>query len=204
MSGNPGVQTLGNDISGFYKPALQTYAGTTIGYGGGLPVTVTLNRADEIRVGGIRVNGAFTVGPEGVQFGGAKATLRVEFSEADAAAYAGAYAGAYGVAAMDFVVVRMTYPPNYPANKEAASVTAVYNMWPTAIRIENGRQIYAITVPLASIAATPGGSTYGAVPRKFAVPGPDTIPLPLWPLSVLALPLAAALWLLRRRTNDRD
>ena len=163
LSANPGEQTLGNDLDGFYKPALQTFAGTTVTHSGWGSVTVTLDRADEIHVAGQRVNGAFTLLPEGVQFGGAGATLRVEFSEDDVAAY--------GVDYSEFRAVRLTYPAGYPDDKAAAGVDMLNTAAPTPIRIENGRQIYAITVPLGEIA-----STYGAVPYSFVRPSAATNP----------------------------
>jgi PKD repeat protein len=154
LSAIPGALTLGDDAGGFYKPALTTSAGTTVTCAGGLPVTVRLDRAEEIEVGAVRVNGAFSLGPDGVAFGGAGAVLRVEFSEDDAAAQ--------GVAYTEFRAARLTYPAGYPAVKEAASVTTLGAATPTAIRVENGKQIYAISVPYAAI-----GSTYGAVPQSF-------------------------------------
>ncbi|HPO14268.1 MAG TPA: BACON domain-containing carbohydrate-binding protein, partial [Candidatus Hydrogenedentes bacterium] len=158
MSANPGGLTLGNDLYGFYKPALRTSLETTVSYGDGLPVTVVLSRADEIHVFGHRVNGAFTLGPEGVRFGGAGATLRVEFSEDDVVAF-----GYSATDFFDFGAVRLTYPANYPTNKEASSIISISNGTPGPIRIENGRQIYAITVPFPEIA-----STYGVVPNFMA------------------------------------
>ena len=157
LSASPGAVTIGNDVYGFYKPALAAAAGTTVSYGGGLPVTVTLDRAEEIQVGAIRVNGALTLGLDGVQFGGSGATLHVEFSEDDSAAY--------GVAYTEFRAVKLTYPASYPTSKEAATITSIGTATPSPIRIENGKQIYAITVPYTAI-----GSTYGAVPRSFLAP----------------------------------
>jgi len=163
FSGAPGAKTLGNDVYGFYKPALMTDASTTVSYSGTLPITLTLNRADEILVDGKRINGAFTLGPEEVQFNGSGATLRVEFSEDDAAAF--------GVAYTDFRAAKLTYPADYPANMEAASVTSLGAGTPVPIRIENGKQIYAISVPLTAI-----GSTYGAVPQSRIAPPAATNP----------------------------
>jgi hypothetical protein len=157
LSANPGAVTLGDDVYGFHRPALQTAAGTTVSYGGGLPVTVTLERADEITLGSQRVNGACTFGPDGVQFGGAEATLRVEFSEDDAAAYAVAYT--------DFVAARLTYPSDYPTNKEAATSVSLGSATPSPIRVENGKQVYAVSVGLPEIS-----STYGAVPKTMVAP----------------------------------
>jgi hypothetical protein len=154
LSASPGAATLGNDLDGFYKPALETFSGTTLAYSGNLPVAITMNRADEIHVAGIRVNGAVTLGPDGVEFGGAGATLRIEFSQEDAAAY--------GVPYTDFVAVKMAYPPRYPASKEVASSIPLAAAVPVPIRTENGRQIYAITIPLATL-----GATYGAVPLSY-------------------------------------
>ncbi|MCX7044857.1 MAG: hypothetical protein NTX50_05115 [Candidatus Sumerlaeota bacterium] len=151
-----GEATLGDDIYGFYKPALMTSTGTLVSYAGGLPTTVTLDRAEEIQVGGKRVNGAFTLEPTGMEFGGAGATLRIEFSEDDVAANQ--------VAPSDFIAVKLTYPADYPATKEAASVQRIAGGAPAPIRVENGRQIYAIVVPLAEI-----GSTYGAAPKSLVL-----------------------------------
>ena len=50
-----------------------------------------------------------------------------------------------------------------PATREAASVTEVGPGVPIPIRRENGRQIYAIAVPLTEISGT-----YGAVPPNSA------------------------------------
>jgi len=163
LSETPGVRTLGNDRYGFYKPALTTDASTTVAYDGDLPVDVTLDRADEILVDGKRINGAFTLGPEEVQFGGSAATLRVEFSEDDAAAF--------GVAYTEFRAAKLTYPADYPTNKEAAAVSALGPATPEPIRIENGKQIYAISVPLTAI-----GSTYGAAPQSLIAPPPPSNP----------------------------
>jgi hypothetical protein len=156
LSAAPGAVTLGNDVYGFYKPALITDGGTTVSYAGGLPVDVTMERAPEIHINGHRVNGAFTLEPEGVTFGGTGATLRVEFSEDDAAAY--------GALPWEFEVFQLSYPPDYPANKEATTYPIPDGGTPYPIRIENGRQIYAIEVPISAI-----GSTYGAIPVS-AVP----------------------------------
>lgn len=162
---SPGALTLGNDAFGFYKPMLRTFAGTTVSYPGGLPVVIPLTRADEIQVGGIRVNGAFTLEPNGVQFGGSPTpTLRVEFSEDDAAAY--------GVTYSEFRAVKLTYPANYPTSKEAASYVKVGlgTEVPGFIRGENGKQIYAITVPIAAI-----GSTYAALPPPAPPSNPGVL-----------------------------
>jgi len=153
----PGATVLGDDIYGFYKPALITYTGTTVSYGGGLPVDVTLERAQEIQVNGNRVNGAFTLSPEGVAFGGTGATLRVEFSEDDAALF--------GVPYTDFRAARLTYPGDYPTNKEAVGVNILSGNTAVPSRIENGKQIYRIEVPITGIS-----STYGAVPDFLDVP----------------------------------
>jgi len=169
LATSPAPTTIGNDVYGFYKPALMTTTGTVVSYSSGIPTTVTLDRADEIWVGGKRVNGAFTLTPDGVQFGGAGATLRVEFSEDDAAAY--------GTSWTRFVAARLTYPSDYPVSKEAANVERVSNASPVRVRAENGREIYVITVPFGEIA-----STYGAVPKAYApfpalppvVSGPDS------------------------------
>ncbi|MEI7634217.1 MAG: hypothetical protein WCK47_08060 [bacterium] len=121
---------------------------------GCLPTSVTLDRADEITVAGKRVNGAFTLSPEDMEFGGDGAMLRVEFSENDVALFCGCMTFA------DFRAVQITYPVGYPASKEAATKTLLAGQSPPApIRVENGRQIYAITAPFTQI-----GSTCGTVP----------------------------------------
>jgi len=155
LAGNPGDATLGDDVYGFYKPALITDAGTTVSYAGGLPVNVTMERAPEIHVNGNRVNGAFMLTPEGVAFGGTGATLRVEFSEDDAAGY--------GVDPGEFGVFLLIYRSDYPLNKEATVFRMSDGGTPFPIRIENGRQIYAVEVPISRIA-----STYGAIPKSLA------------------------------------
>ncbi len=80
---------------------------------------------------------------------------RVEFSEDDAAAY--------GVLPWEFEVFQLSYPPDYPANKEATGYPIPDSGVPYPIRIENGRQIYAIEVPIHAIA-----STYRAIPISAA------------------------------------
>jgi hypothetical protein len=153
MGSSPEATVIGEDPYGFHRPAMMADHGTVISYGGGLPTSVTLDRAREIHVDGQRVNGAFTLSPEGMQFGGEGATLRIEFSEDDVAAYP-------GVAYSDFEAVRLTYPPDYPENKEAAGQQVLAGQSPAVpIRIDNGKQIYAITAPITEIS-----STYGAVP----------------------------------------
>jgi len=156
LSDSPGAVTLGDDVYGFYKPALITDGGTTVGYAGGLPVDVTMERAPEIRFLGRRINGAFTLSPDGVTFGGTGATLRVEFSEDDAASYA--------TTPEEFEVYQLFYHPDYPANMQATVYPVPGGGAPYPIRIENGRQIYAIDVPVSAV-----GSTYGAIPIS-AVP----------------------------------
>ncbi len=160
FSASSGALTLGNDPLGFYKPALITTAGSTVSYGPGLPVTVTLNQAQEINFDGARVNGAFTLSPAGMTFGGAGATLRVEFSEDDVAAYPGALY-------TDFRAARLTYPANYPASKKALTVTLrPGDGAPVPVRQENGRQIDAITVPVSYTSAA--DTCFGAVPFQCA------------------------------------
>jgi len=122
LAGNPGDATLGDDVYGFYKPALITDTGTTVSYTGGLPVDVTMERAPEIHCIGRRVNGAFTLSPGGVTFGGTGATLRVEFSEDDVALFGGSYTY--------FRAVRLVYPPGYPASKEAVEVSLMSDSTP--------------------------------------------------------------------------
>jgi len=158
LSDSPGAVTLGDDIYGFYKPALITDSGTTVGFAGGLPVDVTMERAPEIHFLGRRINGAFTLSPEGVTFGGTGATLRVEFSEDDVTAF--------GTVPGEFAVYQFFYPPGYPANMEATVYPVPGGGAPYPIRIENGRQIYAIDVPVSSV-----GSVYGAIPVSA---GPGT------------------------------
>ena len=156
VSATPGAMTIGNDCDGFYKPALVLTTGTAVTYPGGLPTSVTLDRAEEIQVAGRRVNGAFTLSPDGMQFGGDGTTVRVEFSEDDAALFGRPYT--------DFRAMRLDYPAGYPATKEAATKTPLAGQGaPVPVRIENGRQIYSITAPLAGIA-----STYGAIPEPAA------------------------------------
>lgn len=154
VTANPGSRTLGANVYGFYKPALITGAGTTISFSASLPTTVTLAGAAEIWVKGQRVNSAFTLSPGGMTFGGEGATLRVEFSEDDAAAFGTDYT--------EFRVASLTYPPDYPASKTAAQVKLLSSTIPVPSRIENGRQIYSMTAPITAI-----GSTYGAVPQSF-------------------------------------
>jgi trimeric autotransporter adhesin len=156
VSAAPGAMTIGNDPFGFYKPALMTGAGTAITYPGGLPTSVTLDRAEEIHVDGKRVNGAFTLSPEGMQFGGDGATIRVEFSEDDVALFGGSYT--------DFRGVLLTYPADYPANMESVTRLPLPSQSaPVPVRIENGKQIYAITAPITEIS-----STYGAIPSTLS------------------------------------
>jgi trimeric autotransporter adhesin len=152
LTASPGTVAIGNDVYGFYKPALMIGPATTVSYSGGLPVTLSLDRADEIWVRQKRVNGAFTLSPGGVRFEGTSATLRIEFSEDDVLAHAGAVY-------TNFRPARLTYPPDYPSNKEAAGVVFLGNDEPVLVRNENGRPIYAVTCPISEI-----NSTYGAVP----------------------------------------
>jgi hypothetical protein len=166
LAGNPGDATLGDDVYGFYKPALITDTGTTVSYIGGLPVDVTMERAPEIHVDGNRVNGAFRLSPGGVTFGGTAATLRVEFSEDDVAAYGGSYTY--------FRAVRLVYPAGYPAAKEAIEVSLMSDGTPVPSRIENGRQIFKIEIPFTEI-----GSTYGAVP-EWLLTGETDIDRHVW------------------------
>ncbi len=156
FTANPGAVTLGGQLPALFKPVLSTNAGAVVVYDGGVPVSVTLCEARQINVGGHRVNGAVDLGPSGVIFGGAGATLRVEFSEDDAAAY--------GVDWTDFGAVRLLYPATYPANKEAVGVLEAAKDAPVPLRIERGKQIYGITFALPAIA-----STYGAVPKRYAI-----------------------------------
>jgi hypothetical protein len=153
MEQQPLDATLGDDPHGFHKPSLSTNEKTLIQYSGGFPVTVTMREADEIHMDGIRINGAFTLEPEGVEFIGNGAwPLRVEFSEDDAAAF--------GTLPEHFRAARLTYPPDYPLNKEAASVELLEAAAPPVpVRYRNGRRIWAIDVygPRSS-------GTYGAVP----------------------------------------
>lgn len=161
---DPGATTLGNDVFAFYKPALITNTGATISYGGSLPVTVKMDGANEIHVMGKRVNGAFSINPSGVSFSPA-ATLRIEFSEDDVAAYGGT------CTYRDFRAVKLTYPNDYPANKEAKREYLSNNV-PVAVRKENGRQIYAVEVPITEIS-----STYGAAPASYVT---TSVPAALW------------------------
>jgi trimeric autotransporter adhesin len=156
VSATPGLMTIGNDVYGFYKPALVLTTGTTVSCPGGMPATVTLDRAEEIHVGGKRINGAFTVSPEGLGFGGDAAALLVEFSEDDAALF--------GRPWTEFRAVSLTYPAGYPVSMEAATTTVLAGQSaPFTARIENGRRICAIIAPVTNC-----GGTYGAVPGSVA------------------------------------
>ncbi len=130
---------------------------------------MTLARANEIQVDGVRVNGACTLGPAGVTFGGSGATVTVEFSEDDAAAF--------GVPYTAFRAARLDYPTNYPTSKEASARSLLSDAQPVPVRIENGKHIYAITVPLPATAAN---AAYAAVPTEFVpsepYPGPESGP----------------------------
>lgn len=203
FSADPGNVTFGDDPHGFYKPAIQTTTETTVDYRGPMPVMLRMDRAAEIEVGGIRVNGAFTLSPSGVAFGGAGATLRIEFSEDDAASYDVPYT--------DFAAVRLAYGSDSQTSREAAAVTLIDDSTPVPIRVENGRQIYAITVPLNEIA-----STYAAVPRSLVHPDERGTWLPCGTLGaaqkenkfgeneffVLGVVLMLV-WLLRRQMQSR-
>ena len=150
----PGAMTVGGSAYGYCKSALVTEADTTVTFEDGLPVTVTLDRADEIEVGGVRVNGATALAPSGVQFGGGGALLRVEFSQDDA--------DAYGVDYTEFRAVKMTYRPDYPVVKEAKGLSGAGAAVPVPVGVENGVQMYAVMV-----AEPETGSVYGAVPRSL-------------------------------------
>lgn len=153
VSESPGAMTIGSDPFGFYKPTIAFTEFTTVEYPEGLPDVVKINRADEIQVGGKRVNGAFTLTPAGMQFGGDGATLTVEFSQDDVALFG---ASSY----TSFRAYKLTYPGDYPASKEAASYERLVGQTvPIAIRTENGKQIYATSAPISLIS-----STYGAFP----------------------------------------
>ena len=180
MAANPGETAVGDDRFGFYKPAVFTHAGTIVYSDLTMPTTFTLDRAAEIQVGGVRVNGAFTLGPEDMGFGGSGVTLRVEFSEDDAAAY--------GVEPWDFRAARLYYPADYPANKEAAA-SALGGAAPVPVRVENGRQIYAITEVYVGDC-----STFAAVPRIYARGDVGSLDVTIVPPEAVA---AGAKW--RRR-----
>jgi uncharacterized repeat protein (TIGR01451 family) len=154
MEAAPGPMVVGNDAYGFHKPALMIGDGVPVVCPGGLPTTVTLDQAPLIAARGSRVNGAFLLSPDGLQFGGAGALLRVEFSDMDAAAFA--------ASPSEFRAVRITHADDYPATTEARSLELLGDEHPTPIRVDNGRQIYAVTVPVSSI-----GGIYGAVPRSL-------------------------------------
>lgn len=162
LTANPGTMTLGNDPCGYYKPALMTGTGTTVSCADTLPTSFTLDQAEVTTVSGQRVNGAFTLSPEGVQFGGDRAILRVEFSEDDA--------NAFGVAYTEFRAVRLARP-----GSSAPPIALLAPDAPVAIRTENGKQIYAITVPL-----TETGGIFGAVPFSL---------IPQYGLSLSAVPV---------------
>lgn len=154
MSSNPGERVIGNDPDGFYRPALMTYQGTSVTWAGQLPTTVSLDIAPEIRATDKRINGAFKLSPSGMQFGGTGAMLGVEFSEDDVALF--------GVPYSQFRAVRLTYPANYPTSKETATWRLLLGQSaPVLVRTQNGKRIYGITAPIASI-----DSTYGAIPAS--------------------------------------
>lgn len=164
LAGNPGEATLGGDLSGFYQPALSTVIGTTVSHAGGVPVQATMERADEIQVTGIRVNGAFSLSPPGITFSGAGAALKVEFSEDDVTLFGGAYT--------DFRVYRLIYPLGYPIIKDTLSGVPVSSNTPMPVRVENGKQIYAVLAPLTAM-----GFCYGAVPQGLlSTPTPNNTP----------------------------
>lgn len=148
LTANPGATTFGNDPYGFYKPALMTGSGTTVSFSGALPTTFTLDQAEVTTVGGQRLNGAFVLSPEGVRFGGDEAVLHVEFSQDDAEAF--------GVPYTEFRAVRLTQSGLEP------EATLLSSDLPVPVRVDNGRQIYAITAPI-----TETGGVYGAVPRAL-------------------------------------
>lgn len=150
---------VGDDPHGFYRPALVLATGTTVAYSGGLPAAVTLARAPRTTVGGTRVNGAFTLAPSGMSFGGDGARLRVEFSEDDVALFPGA---TYS----DFRAVRFTEHSGLPGDAAVEVAEVLSSAAPVPVRIERGRQIYAIEAVLPSI-----NSTYGAVPAASGVAG---------------------------------
>lgn len=162
LSANPGTMTFGNDPCGYYKPALMTGTGTTVSCADTLPTSFTLDQAEVTTVSGQRVNGAFTLSPEGVQFGGDGAILRVEFSEDDA--------NAFGVAYTEFRAVRLARP-----GSSAPPIALLAPDAPATIRTENGKQIYAITVPL-----TETGGIFGAVPFSL---------IPQYGLTLSAVPV---------------
>lgn len=179
LPANPGVVTIGDSPFGFYRPALMTGSGTTVSYSGGLPASVTLDRAEEIRFTGRRVNGAFTLTPAGMEFGGDGAVLQVEFSEDDVFLFGGVYT--------DFRAVELTYPADYPANTESVTTTVLANQnAPVPVRVENGKQIYSISAPVTRI-----GSTYGAVNPAAANVG--SIKVTILPTAAVA---AGAQWTL--------
>jgi len=152
LTKKPGAVTLGDDPHGFYKPSLTTLPGTQVSSPQGFPVEMSMRQADEIQVGGVRIQGALTIEPEGVRFMGRGATLRVEFSEDDAAAFE--------VSPEEFRAARFTYAADYPQSKEAASFEFLDGADPPIpVRIENGRQIWAIDV-----SGRLGSGTYGAFP----------------------------------------
>lgn len=162
LSASPSVMTFGDDPYGYYKPALMTGTGTTVSYADALPTSFTLDQADVTTVAGQRVNGAFTLSPEGVHFGGDGAVLRVEFSEADV--------NAYGAAYTDFRAVRLARPGDAAETgcELLGSETAV------PVRTDGGEQIYAIDVRLAET-----GGVYAAIPLSA---------VPRYALSLSAMP----------------
>lgn len=152
LSASPGAMTIGNDVYGFHKPAVQTNAGTLVTSSAGLPAEVTVDQAPEIEYDSRRINGAFSLMPAGVEFGGTGANVRVEFSEDDVAAYP-------GMTPADFRAAEIVYPSGYPAGKEALGLGYVGSELPVPVRIENGRQIYAVNAPVMLT-----GAVWGAVP----------------------------------------
>lgn len=152
LSANPGPTTLGNDPYGYYKPALMTGTGTSVSYADVLPTTFTLDQAEITTVGGQRVNGAFTLSPEGVKFGGDGAVLHIEFSEDDVKAFGATYT--------DFRAVRLGRP-----GSDAPPVMLLAPDVAVPVRTQDGKQIYAITIALTEIRGV-----YGAVPLSTITP----------------------------------
>jgi|GEM_PF-1465533 len=159
---------VGDSPYGFYKPALTIYASGGIGsnvvndkrikINGKEFIEFSLNQAPEIHVAGKRLNNVFTLAPGGTTFlSGAE--LRIEFGAEDATQYS-------GISYEDFVAVKITYPSDYPNSLTTAYVEKLSDAVPVPIRIENGEQIYSITIPVSQL---PLGNdvAFGAAPKHY-------------------------------------
>lgn len=149
-------KTLAASPLGYFIPSLEWFEDTAVAKGGPAPM-IRIDRAPEVHVNGVRVEGAFAFEPQDIALGGAGATLTIEFSEDDAEAF--------GVPYTEFVPVRLEYAANYPASLEAASATPIGEQAPVFVRNEGERKIYAIDVIIDRL-----GFAYGAVPASAAEP----------------------------------